>query len=104
MSDKLWTPQRVLPDVAKKDGGSYFDDEMELTADRDQRLIDDATELLNHVRQRPDHVVYVGSIEDRDMMREVFNWWKRERLIGHNPTIKIEYAVPTGTVRIDEER
>ena len=94
--------KRMLPSQRKKDGGSYFDDEMETEAEHNERILDNAVELVQHINARPDHKVYVGSIEDRDQMRQVFNWWKREGWIGHNPDIRIEYGVPDGAVRVAE--
>ena len=60
------------------------------------------TDLLHHLNQRPDHVVYVDSPKSRDEMRQVFNWWKKEGALRHNPDIKIEYALQEGSIRVAE--
>ena len=97
------TPQRVVaPTEGKKDGGSYFDDEMvtkEEVALAYRRQVED---LLVHLNARPDHVVYVGSTEDRSNIREVFNWWVREGALRSHPNIRIDYGVADGAIRVGE--
>ncbi len=106
MDDRLWTPpgSRVLPTERKKDGGSYFDDELETRESRDAKLKKMYDEMVRHLQQRPDHVVYVGSTKDREQMRQVFNHMFRVGVLPHHPTIKIEYGIPEGQIRIDEDR
>ena len=95
-------PTIELPDKRKWEGGSYFDDELETKEEVAKRLSDMTHELLTHINARPDHVVYVGSGEERTKMREVFNWWKRAGALGHNPNIRIDYGVPDGAIRVGE--
>ena len=94
--DGLW-----LPGERKRDGGSYFDDELGSAETVFKNM---AKDLVQHLNERPDHIVFVGTSEDRARMREVFNWWVREGMIGHNPTIKIDYGVPEGGIRVAEDR
>jgi hypothetical protein len=114
---ELWTPSSVerpvevttkervsLPDKRKPDGGSYFDDELATEAQKANELANEVRDLLSHLNARPDHVVYVGSTKDRDELRQVFNWWKREGAIGHNPNIRIDYGVAEGAIRVGEDR
>jgi hypothetical protein len=101
---KLWLPPKVAPTAPKKEGGTYFDDELQDRADYDRKLMDMARELVQHINHRPDHHVFVGSAEDREKMRSVFNWWRSEGVISHVPTIKIDYGVPEQTVRVAEPR
>ena len=61
-------------------------------------------EMVKHLNQRPDHVVFVASADERAKMRAVFNSLKDGGLINHWPTVKIDYGVPDGTIRIDEDR
>ena len=105
--DDLWTPtqthaRRVRPDSRKREGGSYFDDELGTEEAQAKRLADEAKNLLNHLAQRPDHTVYVSSSEERTQMREVFNWWFREGALNHHPNIRIEYGVVEGAIRVAE--
>ena len=106
MSEELWTPPdaRVLPDVGKADGGSYFDDELETKEEHDAKFKAAVVEMVKHLNQRPDHVVFVASADERAKMRAVFNSLKDGGLINHWPTVKIDYGVPDGTIRIDEDR
>jgi len=108
MAEKeLWLPDRVAPTKAKeigKEGGTYFDDELLDAKVERAKLVKMAGEMAAHINERPDHVVYVGSSKDRTEMREVFNWWKKEGIINHNPNIRIEYGVPEGAVRVAEDR
>lgn len=97
----LWLPGEGKHRGGKQQGGSYFDDELESANTVFMNMVKD---LLAHLRERRDHVVYVGSTKDREQLREVFNWWKREGFIDHNPTIKIDYGVPEGTIRVTEDR
>lgn len=100
MEDRLWTPPKVAPVVPKPEGGSYFDDELEMTQHHEAEVNKMREDLIQHLNQRPDHAVYVSSIEERKMMREVFNDWKRMGIIAHNPDIKIEYGVEAGNIRL----
>lgn len=102
MSDQLWTPPRVAPTERKTEGGSHFDDEMMLERDRALMVQLDYERLVDHLRQRPDHTVYVGSAEERGKLREVFNHMFRNDVINYHPNIRIEYGVPTGSIRIAE--
>jgi hypothetical protein len=104
--DDLWVPPsaKVLPTERKQDGGSYFDDELQSKQEHSAQFITAAKELLKHVQQRPDHIVYVGTAEDRGKMRAVFNSWREHKLVAQVPTIKIDYGIPEGTIRIDEDR
>jgi len=90
-----------LPGTRKDEGGSYFDDEL---APADKAFADDAVSLVKHLNERPDHTVFVASLEDRDRMRKVFNHFKTIGAIGHHPSIKIDYGVPEGGIRIAEDR
>ena len=100
---ELWTPPVMqVPEERKWDGGSYFDDEMqtkEAVALAYRKQVED---LLIHLNARPDHVVYVGSTEDRSNIRAVFNWWVREGALGHHPNIRIDYGVADGAIRVGE--
>lgn len=105
--EKLWTPyeghaRRVRPQERNSDGGSIFDDELGTQEDHDKQLAKQAKDLMIHLAQRPDHTVYVGSAEERDQLRQVFNWWHREGALEHHPNIRIEYGVPTGNIRVGE--
>ena len=105
--DDLWTPtqqhaRRVRPDSRKVEGGSIFDDELASEEVKANALAEQARQLLIHLNQRPDHTVYVSSAEEREKMRGVFNWWKREGALTHNPNIRIEYGVPDGAIRVAE--
>ncbi len=104
MEQALWTPPsaRVKPNVRKDEGGSSFDDELELQARHDEKLKEEATRLVAHLNERPDHTVYVGSTEERSKMRDVFNNWIKFGLIGHNPNIRIDYGIAEGGIRVDE--
>lgn len=111
----LWTPGRAtdkvevehkarksVPTLRKNEGGSYFDDEMP-----DEEMVAKAYALqvkmlLNHLNERPDHVVYVGSVEDRTNIRQVFNWWVKEGALRKNPNIRIDYGVADGAIRVGE--
>jgi hypothetical protein len=101
---EVTTPERVaLPDKRKPDGGSYFDDELATEAQKANELANEVRDLLNHLNARPDHVVFVGNVKDRANLRDVFNWWKREGAIGHNPIIRIDYGVADGAIRVGED-
>jgi len=100
---ELWTPIQ-MPTTRKVGGGTHFDDEL-MTQEQHQDIVrDELIRLVEHINQRPDHVIYVGSTEERSKMRNVLNWWKREGAIGHNPDIRIDYGVAEGAIRIGEER
>jgi len=106
---ELWTPtethqRRAMPTVRKKDGGTHFDDELETEAVVAKRYADDVKELLRHLNQRPDHVVLVGSVEERDQLRQVFNYWKRQGALMHNPNIRIDYGIVEGAIRVGDGR
>ncbi len=106
MHKELWTPTKTLPRKSlptqrKSEGGSYFDDELEDQAAIDERFARSMQELVEHLRQRPDHTVYVGSAEDRTKMRVVFNSWAKHGVLSHNPNIRIEYGIPEGGIRVD---
>lgn len=93
-----------MPTERKKDGGTHFDDELQ-TVDANRKALQAMyVEMVEHLRQRPDHTVFVASAEERDKMRAVFNHMFREKVIRHHPTIKIDYGVPDGTIRILEDR
>ena len=94
--------RRVQPTERKKEGGSQFDDELGLEATRHANLMAEGARLLEHLQERPDHIVYVGSIEERDKLREVFNVWHRHGTLNHHPTIRIDYGVAEGAIRITE--
>lgn len=104
MGDRLWTPEdaRVQPDERKWDGGTYFDDEMGLEIDKTQAIQIEYDRMIDHLRQRPDHTVYVGSAEDRGKLREVFNHMFSQNVLNYHPNIRIEYGVPDGQIRIAE--
>lgn len=104
MTDRLWTPEKVLPTTGKSDGGSYFDDEMDNTAEHEAEFKAMVVELIRHINQRPDHVVFVASSDERWQMRQVFNSWREGGIISHVPTIKIDYGVRGGQLRVDEGR
>ena len=91
---EIWTPPVMqVPEERKWEGGSYFDDEMltkEAVAIAYRKQVED---LLIHLNSRPDHVVYVGSVEDRTNIRAVFNWWVRQGGLARHPNIRIDYGV-----------
>ena len=102
---EIWTPEpKVMPKERKAEGGTYFDDEL-MSKDEQQRLVAiEQQRLVAHLNERPDHVVYVGGSDERHQMRSVFNAWFNMRLIRHHPTIKIDYGVKEGAIRLDEDR
>jgi hypothetical protein len=107
--DDLWTPTKTgerleRPTTRKIEGGSIFDDELGTEEAAAKTYAHSVQELLTHLNQRPDHVVYVGSDEERTKMRQVFNWWKKEGALLHNPNIRIDYGVAEGAIRVGEER
>jgi hypothetical protein len=107
--DDLWTPtqqhaRRVRPDSRKAEGGSIFDDELGTEAEAAKAYAHSVEELLIHLNQRPDHVVYVGSDEERGKMRQVFNHWKKKGVLLRNPNIRIDYGVAEGALRVGEAR
>ena len=100
---EITTPPPVeLPTERKSDGGSYFDDELQTKEEVAAALAQGARDLLLHLNARPDHVVYVGSVEDRSNMRAVFNWWVREGALREHPNIRIDYGVANGAIRVGE--
>jgi len=114
---RLWTPGRSkekievdvkevmqMPTEGKKDGGSYFDDELETVREHNAQLITDMENLVAHLRERPDHVVFVGGVEERSQLRTVFNHWVKQGVIAHNPNIRIDYGVADGAIRVGEDR
>jgi hypothetical protein len=106
---ELWTPtetheRRVMPTERKKEGGTTFDDELETVEAVAKRYAVETKKLLEHLNQRPDHVVYVGTAEERDKMRAVFNDWKRKGALLRNPNIRIDYGVAEGAIRIGDGR
>ena len=92
------------PSERKSEGGSYFDDELESAADSDAKFVHQMEELVNHLRARPDHDVYVGGTQERDQLRSVFNHWKQTGVINYNPNIRIDYGVPDGAIRVGDGR
>ena len=107
--DDLWTPyetteRKVRPTERKDEGGSYFDDELGSEQMRAAEYAKQTKELLEHLNQRPDHVVYVGDSETRAQLRTVFNHWHKMGALPYHPNIRIDYGVPEGAIRIDEDR
>lgn len=102
---ELWTPGGyVTPTKGKAEGGSYFDDEMETQAEHSAKFWQEMARLADHINKRPDHTVFVGSAESRGQLRAVFNSWREQGMIAAVPTIKIDYGVEEGQIRIDEDR
>jgi len=100
---EIWTPQLMsVPTERKSDGGTYFDDEMETREAVATAYADQVRELLSHLNARPDHVVYVASVEERTKMRAVFNSWVTQGALSHNPNIRIDYGVRDGALRVGE--
>ena len=98
--EELWTPGHVAPTERKSDGGSHFDDELETTEHARKTTQSEYKVMVEHLQQRPDTKVYVGSTEDRSKMREVFNHMFNEGILTHRPDIRIEYGVVEGAIRI----
>lgn len=96
--------RRERPTSRKLEGGSIFDDELATEEEKAREFGLQVQELLLHLNARPDHVVYVGSADERGKMREVFNNWYMQGVLMHHPNIRIDYGVPDGTLRIGEER
>jgi len=94
--------RKTLPTEGKKDGGSFFDDELTDASVTQADLEREGARLMQHLRERPDHTVYVGSAKSRDELRQVFNAWFRSRWITYHPNIKIDYGVVDGAIRISE--
>ena len=100
---ELWTPPIMsVPEERKWDGGSYFDDEMDTKEMVAKAYALQVKMLLEHLNERPDHVVYVGSVEDRTNIREVFNWWVSQGGLAKHPNIRIDYGVADGAIRVGE--
>ena len=95
-------PRKSVPTIGKKDGGSYFDDEMDDEHKVALAYRKQVEDLLIHLNARPDHTVYVGSTTDRSNIREVFNWWVREGALRSHPNIRIDYGVADGAIRVGE--
>ena len=93
--------RRVQPTERKYEGGSVFDDELQTEEAHKEELLKETVRLIDHINARPDHTVYVGSTDERQDMRAVFNDWRKRGFIGHNPNIRIDYGVPEGGIRID---
>ena len=107
MTNELWVPtqaheRRVKPTTRKKEGGSHFDDEFGLERHAEAKVEAARLELIDHINKRPDHLVYVASVQERHQMRLVFNSWYQWKIIRHNPTIKIDYGVADGAIRVTE--
>ena len=103
--DKMWLPAGyVEPETRKVEGGSYFDDEMETKADHSLKFYEEMAVLVDHINKRPDHTVFVGSAESRGQLRAVFNSWREQGTIAQVPTIKIDYGIVEGSIRIEEDR
>ena len=101
--EEIWTPPIMqLPDERKRDGGSVFDDEMQTKEQVAKDYANQVKQLLEHLNQRPDHVVYVGSVEDRANMRQVFNWWVQKGALMRHPNIRIDYGVADGAIRVGD--
>ncbi len=100
--EKLWTPHKVMPTERKKEGGSHFDDEMVDSAMAKMEFATEVERLIDHLRKRPDHKVYVSSADERAKMREVFNLWFKNGTLDYHPDIRIEYGVRDGSIRIAE--
>ncbi len=94
-------PKMWLPPSAKEEGGSHFDDELETAESKEVQIQEMMAEMVNHINARPDHTVYVGSIEERSKMRDVFNHWHRIGRIAHHPNIRLEYGISEGQIRIE---
>jgi len=94
--DGLW-----LPGQRKGEGGSYFDDELSTA---DAQFVKDTKSLVEQINEREDHVIFVASVEDRDKIRQVMNHFLKIKAIGRNVTIKIDYGIPDGGLRIGEDR
>ncbi len=93
-----------MPTIRKDEGGSYFDDEMMTKEEATEAVRKDMLTLVEHLNQRPDHTVYVSGPKDRVYLRSVFNEWKRQNVIAHNPNIRIDYGVRVGAIRIGDGR
>ena len=52
-----------LPPSAKRDGGTYFDDEMETVDQHYTRAQRQSLDMRAHLNARPDHVIKVPSAE-----------------------------------------
>ena len=99
----LWTPAgMVSPDVRKEEGGTYFDDELETKHDQYTKYQLESLAIRAQLNERPDHTVFVASVEARQELRKVFNFWFSKKEMGHHPTIEIDYGLPDGEMRIGE--
>ena len=101
----MWLPAGyVKPETRKDEGGSYFDDELQTKADHSTKFYEEMATLVDHINKRPDHTVLVGSAESRGQLRAVFNSWREQGTIAQVPTIKIDYGIVEGSIRIEEDR
>jgi hypothetical protein len=91
-----------LPNEGKKEGGSYFDDELETAEEANAVMVAEIERLADHLNKRPDHTVYVGSAKDREQLRQVLNHWFKHKVINRHPNIRIDYGVPDGSIRVGE--
>ncbi len=94
----------ILPGTRKAEGGTYFDDELETKESHDSRFKQEMQRLVQHINERPDYTVYVGSSDERHQMRLVFNAWFNAGLIRNHPTINIDYGVANGAIRVGDGR
>ncbi len=94
----------ILPTQRKAEGGTHFDDELETKEHRAKAYAEAVTGLPDHLAQRPDHIVYVGSGDERTKLREVFNWWYKHGALTYHPTIRIDYGVADGAIRVGDGR
>ena len=67
-------------------------------------FVRETKDLVDQINEREDHVVFVASTEERDKMRQVMNHFLKIKAIGRNVTIKIDYGISEGGVRIGEDR
>ncbi len=94
----------ILPGTRKAEGGTHFDDELESKEAHAAKFYKDISRLIDHVNERPDHIIYVGSDDERGKLRLVFNEWVQQKLIAHHPTIQIDYGVANGAIRVGDGR
>ena len=100
---KLWTPAgMVAPDTRKDEGGTYFDDELETKAAEYTKQQRESLEMRRQLNTRPDHTIFVASVEARAEMRKVLNFWFQKGELQHHPTIEIDYGIPDGEMRIGD--
>ena len=93
---KLW-----LPDHQKRDGGSYFDDELP-DKDPDQvRSEQNSLNIREELRARPGVAIFVGNHDDATEMRKVLSYWMERREIVHVVPVIVDSTVPPQTIRIE---